>query len=177
MSATPPTGSGPLPADNGRLGDAFAPGPGAERAFRDALGAYATGVTVITTDTPGGPVGITANSFASLSLDPPLVLWSPARASRRFAIFAAAERFAVHILAAEQEGLARHFTRTGEPPGADSGVGGLDRALARFECLRHAVHPGGDHAIVVGLVERAVWRPGAPLVFHGGRFGALGGPG
>lgn len=146
----------------------FEPGPETRRAFRDALGAFATGVTVVTTDTPEGPVGITANSFASVSLDPPLVLWSPARASRRFATFAEAPRFAIHVLAAGGEETARHFTRTGDPPPC-----GLGAVLARFDCARHAVHPAGDHAIVVGLVLRAWHAPGPPLVFHAGRFGGF----
>lgn len=144
----------------------FHPSPDSARAFRDALGAFATGVTVVTAQTPAGTVGITANSFASLSLDPPLVLWSPARASRRFETFAAAGHFSIHILAEGQSDLARHFTRTGELPPE-----GLGPVLARFDCARHAVHDGGDHAIVVGRVLRAHHAPGAPLVFQGGRFG------
>ena len=155
-------------ADGSMTDPGFVPGPDTQRAFRDALGAFATGVTVITTDTPAGPVGITANSFASLSLDPPLVLWSPARASRRFATFAGAERFAIHVLAEGGDETALHFTRTGEVPAQ-----GLGAVLARFDCARQAVHEGGDHAIVVGRVLRAWHAPGAPLVFHAGRFGGF----
>lgn len=155
-------------ADGSMTDPGFVPGPDTQRAFRDALGAFATGVTVITTDGPEGPVGITANSFASLSLDPPLVLWSPARASRRFAIFAGAERFAIHVLGADGTEVARHFTRTGDLP-----EGGLGAVLARFDCARHAVHEGGDHALIVGRVLRAWHAPGAPLVFHAGRFGGF----
>lgn len=155
-------------ADGTGADPGFIPTPDSARAFRDALGAFATGVTVVTTDGPEGPLGITANSFASLSLDPPLVLWSPARSSRRFAAFAGAERFAIHVLAAGQTALAQHFTRTGELP-AD----GLGPVLARFDCARHAVHEGGDHAIVVGRVLRVWHAPGAPLVFHAGRFGGF----
>jgi flavin reductase (DIM6/NTAB) family NADH-FMN oxidoreductase RutF len=146
----------------------FIPTPETARAFRDALGTFATGVTVITADGPEGPVGITANSFSSLSLDPPLVLWSPARSSRRFGVFAGAERFAIHVLAAGQTDIAQHFTRTGDLP-----EGGLGPVLARFDCARHAVHDGGDHAIVVGRVLRVWHAPGAPLVFHAGRFGGF----
>jgi flavin reductase (DIM6/NTAB) family NADH-FMN oxidoreductase RutF len=155
-------------ADGSMTDPGFVPGPHTLRAFRDALGAFATGVTVITTDGPEGPVGITANSFSSLSLDPPLVLWSPARASRRFPIFAEAERFSIHVLAAGGDAVARHFARSGELP-----AGGLGAVLARFDCTRHAVHEGGDHAIVVGRVLRAWHAPGAPLVFHAGRFGGF----
>lgn len=146
----------------------FEPSAETARAFRDALGTFATGVTVITTQTPAGPVGITANSFASLSLEPPLVLWSPARASRRFETFAQAEVFSIHILSQGQSELARHFTRTGDLPPE-----GLGPVLARFDCARHAVHEGGDHAIVVGRVLRARHAAGAPLIFHGGRFGGF----
>ncbi len=158
----------------------FVPGPGTERRFRDALGAWATGVTVVTTRGPQGPMGITANSFASLSLDPPLVLWSPARFSRRFDTFAGAAHFAIHVLGAGQMELGRHFARQGEDfdlPGMTlnaQGVPVLPGCLAVFECAAEAVHAGGDHAIVVGRVLAARHRPGAPLVFHGGLYGGFG---
>ena len=158
-------------------GDSFIPGPDTERRFRDALGRFATGVTVVTALGAKGPVGITANSFAGLSLDPPLVLWSPARASRRFAAFASARHFAIHVLGAEQFALGRHFAREGldfDLPGVAFNVEGvplLTESLARFECRRLAVHDGGDHAIVVGEVLRASARKGAPLIFSAGRYG------
>jgi len=158
-------------------GDSFIPGPETERRFRDALGLFATGVTVITAVGAKGPVGITANSFASLSLDPPLVLWSPARASRRFGAFASARHYAIHVLGAEQFALGRHFAREGlDFDLADvalnpEGVPVLTDCLARFECRRKAVHDGGDHAIVVGEVLRAAAREGAPLVFSAGQYG------
>ena len=155
-------------ADGSRTDAGFVPGPETQRAFRDALGSFATGVCVITAPGPEGTVGITANSFASLSLDPPLVLWSPARASRRFDLFATAERFRVHVLSADQTALARHFTANPAPPET-----GLGPVLARFDCARHAVHEGGDHAIVVGRVLRVWHDPGAPLIFHAGRFARL----
>lgn len=158
----------------------FEPGEGRERLLRDALGAFATGVTVITTHGPDGPVGITANSFASLSLDPALVLWSPARGSRRFAAFAEAEHFAIHVLSADQAALGAHFSRQGmdfDVPGVVTnaqGVPVLDGCLAVFECARWAVYEGGDHAIVVGRVVQARHRAGgAPLVFCGGRYGGF----
>lgn len=158
-------------------GDSFIPGPETERRFRDALGLFATGVTVVTTLGTNGPVGITANSFASLSLDPPLVLWSPARASRRFAAFVTAPHYAIHVLAAEQFALGRHFAREGldfDLPGVATnaeGVPVLTDCLARFECRRRAVHDGGDHAIVVGEVLRAGAREGTPLIFSAGQYG------
>lgn len=140
-------------------------------AFRRALGSFATGVTIVATPGPAGPVGITANSFASVSLDPPLVLWSPARASSRFAAMAEAERYAIHILAFDQRAQAEAMAQSGDSfgPGwatdAEDGLPRLEGALARFRCRRVATHPGGDHAIVVGLVEAAEARPGRPLLY------------
>jgi flavin reductase (DIM6/NTAB) family NADH-FMN oxidoreductase RutF len=157
----------------------FVPGPGTERLFRDALGAFATGVTIVTARSALGPLGMTANSFASLSLDPPLVLWAPARASKRFEALSGARRFAIHVLAADQRDLALHFARQGHDfdlPGMDEtahGVPLIPGCLSVFDCVREAVHEGGDHAIVVGRVLAVQHRPGAPLVFNAGRFGAF----
>ncbi|MGY6547499.1 MAG: flavin reductase family protein [Roseinatronobacter sp.] len=157
----------------------FTPDAAHQRAFRDALGRFATGVTVITTLTPDGPLGITANSFAALSLDPPLVMWAPGRFSRRFDAFAEAAYFAIHVLAAEQQTIADHFARKGgvfedlaQEPGLE-GLPLLPGCLARFECARHAVHPGGDHAIIVGEVLRVQARAGDGLGFFGGRYNLL----
>ncbi len=91
----------------------FVPDADNARAFRDALGRFATGVTVVTVDTLEGPMGFTANSFSSVSLDPPLVLWSPARASSRYPYYAAAAHFTIHVLGAEQDDLSRRFSRGG----------------------------------------------------------------
>ncbi len=150
------------------------------RAFRSALGSFATGVTVVTArDAEGAPVGITANSFASVSLDPPLVLWSPARASRRFATFTGAQSFAVHVLAADQQAVCDAFVRAaqgfGEVAWAEGpdGLPLLDGCLARMICGREAVWDAGDHAIVLGRVRAAERRDGAPLVFQGGRYGGF----
>jgi len=159
--------------------DEFEPGPENALAFRQCLGRFATGVTVVTTAGPDGPLGITANSFASVSLDPPLVLWSPARRSARFDAFCAARDYAIHVLAADQEPLARRFARAGHGcDGADwqEGPGGvpvLEGALARFLCRQEAVHEGGDHAIIVGRVLQAAQRDGAPLTFFGGQYGSF----
>lgn len=158
--------------------DSFAP-EADTRAFRTALGSFATGVTVVTARGPDGPVGITANSFASVSLDPALVLWCPARASRRFAAFAEAETFAVHVLARDQQAVCDAFTRSGEGfdavPFAEGpeGLPLIDGCLARLLCRRHAVIDGGDHAVVLGRVWQAAHVPGPPLVFQGGRYGGL----
>ncbi|MEZ5779917.1 MAG: flavin reductase family protein [Paracoccaceae bacterium] len=153
------------------------PDPDNARAFRAALGHYATGVTVVTAVGARGPVGITANSFTSVSLDPPLVLWCPARTSERFDAFVAAKRYAIHILAADQLALCRRFAREGgnfgglETSETPEGLPLLPGCLARFDCEAHAVHDGGDHAILVGRVTRAAIGGGEPLIFWGGRYG------
>lgn len=149
------------------------------RDFRDALGRFVTGVTLVTTRAPSGPLGMTVNSFASVSLDPPLVLWSPARKSSRFPAFEAASHFAIHVLAEDQRDLAEHFARSGAPfPDLpfEEGLGGTPLfagAVARFECRHAAGHDGGDHLIVVGEVLRLTMNDRPPLVFHRGAFTAL----
>jgi flavin reductase (DIM6/NTAB) family NADH-FMN oxidoreductase RutF len=149
------------------------------RAFRDALGRFATGVCVITTATDAGPVGFTANSFAAVSLDPPLVLWSPAKASSRYGIFAAAPFFAIHVLGAEQADIGTRFLRGGagfdglSHGAAPEGMPTIPGTLARFDCALHAAHDGGDHTIILGRVLRASYRAGAPLVFRQGGYGGF----
>lgn len=150
-----------------------------ERELRDALGRFATGVTVVTTMTPRGPLGITANSFSSVSLDPPLVLWSPARKSRRFPAFEAAAHFAVHVLAAGQMALAEAFSGPGDGFAGlafEAGLGGaplLVGCAARFECRHAAQYHGGDHLIVVGEVLRLAQADLPPLLYHRGGYTAL----
>ncbi len=155
----------------------FHPSPETARAFRDALGHYATGVTVVIAESDGQPLAITVNSFASVSLDPPLVLWCPAKGSSRFATFLDADRYSIHVLAADQRDLGLRLARSGSDFGRDRvertehGFYRLPGCLAWFECLPHAAHDGGDHAILVGQVQRAACRPGDPLIFWGGRYG------
>jgi flavin reductase (DIM6/NTAB) family NADH-FMN oxidoreductase RutF len=150
-----------------------------ERELRDALGRFATGVTIVTTMTPRGPLGITANSFSSVSLHPPLVLWSPARRSRRFPAFERASHFAVHVLSAGQRRLAEDFARPGEgylTVDFETGIGDvplLDGCTARFECRHEAGYDGGDHLIVVGLVLRLAQADLAPLLYHRGEYCGL----
>ncbi len=147
------------------------------RALRDGFGRFATGVTIVTTTGLLGPVGFVANSFSSVSLDPPLVLWSPARASSRFEVFSLAAHFAIHVLEAGQAEWMARFARGGSGfDGLDhsvtaEGLPALSGALARFDCARHAGHDGGDHQIIVGRVLRVTVRDGAPLVFSRGRTG------
>jgi flavin reductase (DIM6/NTAB) family NADH-FMN oxidoreductase RutF len=145
--------------------------------FRGALGTFVTGVTVVTTDSPEGPVAIVANSFASVSLDPPLVLWSPAKSSKRFEHFAGSRRFAVHVLAADQRDICAAIinskTAIKDVPThlSHCGMPIIEGALATFECNLEATHDAGDHVIVVGLVTKAHHRGGDPLVFHAGKYG------
>lgn len=160
----------PMPAPDGAM-DA--------RALRDALGRFATGVCVITTQGPAGPQGFTANSFSAVSLDPPLVLWSPGKSSRRHDLFVAASLFSIHVLASDQLELSRRFTSgpdgfAGLPPlRSPEGVPVLDGCLARFDCSRHALVDAGDHTIVLGRVLREAIAEGAPLVFSAGRYGTF----
>lgn len=147
--------------------------------LRAALGQFATGVTIITTREAGGrPVGLTANSFNSVSLEPPLILWSLARRSSSLAAFIAGSHFSVNVLTAEQRPLAERFASKaadrfdGVPWRAgEGGAPVLDGVAAVFECRHHSHHEAGDHIIFIGQVERCERRLGAaPLVFHGGRF-------
>jgi 3-hydroxy-9,10-secoandrosta-1,3,5(10)-triene-9,17-dione monooxygenase reductase component len=148
------------------------------RELRDALGMFATGVTIVTAWSETiGPVGMTVNSFASLSLDPPLVLWGVSKIARSFELFVSAPHWAVHVLSVEQEPLARRFATQGVNKFAGlhlaAGIGGvplLDGCCARFECRAAAAHDAGDHAILVGAVERFGRTDGAALVFRSGKF-------
>ncbi|MGH8461252.1 MAG: flavin reductase [Stenotrophobium sp.] len=148
------------------------------RNFRSALGNFATGVTIITTRCDdGSPVGITANSFNSVSLEPPMVLWSLAKNSRSLPAFDAAKHWAVHILAANQEALSNRFAKSGADKfaGLDTaiGIGGsplLDGCATRLQCSTAFRYEGGDHIIFVGRVLGFDHNPVAPLVFHGGSY-------
>ena len=149
-------------------------------ALRKAFGRFGTGVTIVTVMSPSGPVGMTANSFSSVSLDPPLVLWSIARASRRYPAFEASGRMAIHVLCEEQDLLCKAFAKSHDAFGearwhvSEHGVPLLEGCLARFECRQYAEYDGGDHAIIVGEVERAlIEENGDPLLFFGGRFGSF----
>ncbi len=147
--------------------------------FRSALGMFATGVTIVTTrGEDGQPVGLTANSFNSVSLEPPLVLWSLSRAAASLAAFRDGSHYAINVLAADQRELAERFAAKGADrwSGLDvqPGAGGaplIPGAAATFECFNRSRYDEGDHVIFVGEVERCAWREGAsPLLFHGGRF-------
>jgi flavin reductase (DIM6/NTAB) family NADH-FMN oxidoreductase RutF len=147
--------------------------------FRAALGMFATGVTIVTArGADGAPVGLTANSFNSVSLSPPLVLWSLARSAGSMPAFEKGSHYAVNILAADQHALAERFASKSVDRFADvafrEGTGGapiLEGAAAVFECFNRSRYEEGDHVIFVGEVERCAFRAGAtPLIFHGGRY-------
>ncbi len=151
-----------------------------ERELRDAMGSFATGVTIVTTMTDRGPLGMTVNSFTSVSLDPPLVLWSPARKSARFPAFEAASHFAVHVLSKDQQELAGIFSKFGIEAFDDldytHGIGDvplLNGCTARFECAHAAGYDGGDHLIVVGEVLRISACDKPSLLFYRGEFTGL----
>jgi len=146
--------------------------------FRKALGTFATGVTIVTTrDDGGNDVGLTANSFNAVSLDPPLVLWSLAKTSLSLAAFTGSSHFAVHILAANQVELSNQFARRGENKFAalalergENQIPLLTDCTARFQCRTAYRYEGGDHIIFVGEVTSFDHNELAPLVFHGGEY-------
>ncbi|MEM7695334.1 MAG: flavin reductase family protein [Pseudomonadota bacterium] len=158
---------------------ADAPSPQDRTALRNALGRFATGVCVVTCAGETGPVGMTINSFASLSLDPPLIMWSPAKSSNRAKAFRAAPRFAIHVLKAEQRPIADAFVKEADAFGetlwraAADGLPLIDRCLARFVCDVVAEHDAGDHVIAVGRVTQMSAGEGAPLLFNRGRYATL----
>ncbi len=149
------------------------------REFRDALGMFATGVTIVTARNDAGTlVGLTASSFNSVSLAPPLVLWSLSHTASTLAAFANGSHYAIHVLAADQKALAERFATRGIDRWAGvthhiglNGAPLLDGAAATFECFNRSQYQEGDHTIFVGEVERCSHREGAsPLLYHGGRF-------
>jgi flavin reductase (DIM6/NTAB) family NADH-FMN oxidoreductase RutF len=146
--------------------------------FRNALSQFATGVTVITTRLDDGRFfGLTASSFNSVSLDPPLVLWSLAQGASSMPLFTGNSHYVINILAADQAELAQRFAQRIENrfEGIEfelshTGLPILKGAAAWFECHNRSRYPEGDHVIFVGEVERCNVQPKAALVFHGGRF-------
>jgi flavin reductase (DIM6/NTAB) family NADH-FMN oxidoreductase RutF len=142
------------------------------RDFRSALGCFPTGVCVVTAH---GSVAMTINSFSSVSLDPPMILWSLARTATSAAVFRDAEHFVINVLAAGDEELSSHFARPGGDKFAkyaDRFVAGVLRgAVATFECHSRHRYYGGDHIIVIGVVERYAYdKDRAPLFFHRGAY-------
>ena len=147
--------------------------------YRRALSRFATGIAVVTASGPDGPTAITVNSFASVSLDPPLILWSPDKASRRHDVFAQATHFAVHIMAAHQRDICQGFVKsafafdTVETVMNASGVPVIQNCLAVFECRQHAAIDAGDHTILIGEVLSASEQPGEALIYANGAYGKV----
>ncbi|HEV7601362.1 MAG TPA: flavin reductase family protein [Bradyrhizobium sp.] len=149
------------------------------RDFRNALGTYATGVTIITAaGTDGKPYGLTCNSFASVSLNPPLVLWSLGMFSQGLSIFQNASHFAVNVLGASQQALAKKFATSSEDKFAGmewtAGLGNaplLANSVANFQCRAVDRYYGGDHVIFLGAVEAYAYNRQEPLLFARGGYG------
>ncbi|KTE25043.1 MULTISPECIES: alpha/beta fold hydrolase [unclassified Sphingopyxis] len=152
------------------------------RTFRDALGCFATGVTVVTAFCPDGrPIGLTANSFTSVSLDPPLLLVCIANNAGSAPFLREAERFAVNVLQIGQQPTSNRFAGKGEDRFAatpwevgEFGTPVLTGSLSSFECVRDAVHDGGDHFLLVGRVVKAIFEPRRdPLLYFRGKYRKL----
>jgi flavin reductase (DIM6/NTAB) family NADH-FMN oxidoreductase RutF len=149
------------------------------RDFRSALGTYATGVTIITAAAPDGkPYGLTCNSFASVSLNPPLVLWSLVVYSSSLTIFQNASHFTVNVLGVSQQALASKFAKSSDDKftGVDwtPGLGNapvLAESVANFQCRSVNRYYGGDHVIFLGAVEAYTYNAKEPLLFARGAFG------
>jgi flavin reductase (DIM6/NTAB) family NADH-FMN oxidoreductase RutF len=152
------------------------------KTFRQCLGRFATGVTVVTCcDRDGHPCGITANSFSSVSLEPPLVLWNIAKVSNSLEAFLEAGHFAINVLSDRQQDISVHFARSDHTRfnGIEYSMSGdgapiLPDTVALFECRTREIHDCGDHFIIVGEVTAYSARDGQPLLFYGGRYRGLG---
>lgn len=148
----------------------------APKEYRQALGRYATGIAVITIMTDDGPIGMTVNSFASVSLNPPLVLWSPDKSSKRYEAFVKAKYFAVHVLSDKQkdvcDGFARNALSCSDFPYENNqhAVPLLKGCVAIFECRQYQCLDGGDHTIILGEVEQARYKQANSLIFAHGSF-------
>ena len=149
--------------------------------FRRTLGQFATGITIVTTrDTEGGPMGLTVNAFASVSLEPPLILVCIDNRSETHGGFEASGVFGVSVLSEEQEGWSRRFASPGQEKFSpkdlligETGVALVPGALGHIECRVAARLPGGDHTIYVGEVLRLEVSPGRPLLYHGSAYQRL----
>ncbi len=153
-----------------------------DRLFRDCLGRFATGITVMTCREPDGdPAGITVNSFTSVSLDPRLILWNIARESRSTTAFINAGEFVVNLLAADQRAVSEHFAQPERPlfdnltvDDSPSGQPVLADCIGYLHCHTDAIHEGGDHYIIVGEVSRyELGRDASPLIYYGSGYRTL----
>jgi len=150
------------------------------RNLRHTLGRFVTGVAVVTTRTKGMPTGLTINSFSSVSLDPPLILWSLSRTSARLDVFQQADYFAVNVLAGDQLNLCQHFSAATENLFTDIGWQPskhgqpiLDGVVASLECRTWKIYEGGDHIIIIGQVLAHHHHDKTPLIFANGQLTTL----
>ncbi len=164
--------------------ESFVPDMSSQRSLRDALGCFATGITIVTAASTDGPAAITVNSFSSVSLTPPLVLWSIDRHSARFETFTKVKHYAIHILTVEQKSLCMEvaknpaYLKDRKLATNQHHVPILDDCLVRFDCSHEAAHDAGDHVIIVGRVNQVTQRLDEPytpdpLTFYRGQTGAI----
>ncbi|MFN3229585.1 MAG: flavin reductase family protein [Asticcacaulis sp.] len=142
------------------------------RAYRQTLGTFATGVCVVTIGEPGNGLGLTINSFTSVSLDPRLILWCLDYRSDRFAAYSAASTFRLHILSEAQQALSERFAFGDAAIGADE-TDLFDGALGQLDCRVHQRLDVGDHQVMIGEVVTFNSRPGAPLLYVRGQYGQV----
>jgi flavin reductase (DIM6/NTAB) family NADH-FMN oxidoreductase RutF len=149
--------------------------------LRQGLGKFATGVTIVTCADPDGkPCGITVNSFSSVSLEPPLILWNIAKVSNSLNAYLHARHFAINVLADDQRDLSHHFAQSDNPvfdnvdiASNPHGVPLIRHTLACLECSTEQVHETGDHFIIVGRVRSMNFCDRKPLLFYDGNYAAL----
>jgi flavin reductase (DIM6/NTAB) family NADH-FMN oxidoreductase RutF len=160
------------------MADSFIPGPETARDLRRAFGRFATGVTVVTAQGARGPIGITANSFTSVSLDPPLLLWCPAKASQRHDAFVGAAKFALHVMGTGQDAITWAFATSAEAfehcdyALSDQGVPLIAGCPVRFECTIRDRIDAGDHTVIIAHIDRVTTEPDpSARVFLGGDYG------
>ncbi len=155
----------------------YLPGQSDARVLRDAMGKFATGVTIVAVNTADGPIGMTVNSFSSLSIDPPLIQWAVAKKAGRYHAFMQATEFTVNILRAEHAQMALDFCKDASAFNDEQWLADskrpplLNTALASFHCEQKSPYDGGDHSIVIGQVIEGAFSEGVPLIFFGGEFG------
>lgn len=182
LSHVPDTDTMPTDSRKHTPAHAHAHSPPDSLMLRRAFGCFPTGVTIITTHTGNGdPVGLTVNSWTSLSLDPPLVLWALGRHSASLPVFETCDHFAVNILAEDQAWLSRRFATRGDDRFAGvamragrDGVPLIEGCSAHIECRMHSRLPGGDHLVLIGEVDRVDVLARPPLVYVKGRYHRVG---
>jgi flavin reductase (DIM6/NTAB) family NADH-FMN oxidoreductase RutF len=162
------------------MAETYTPQPESDARLRAAFGRFATGVTVVTAPSARGPLGITANSFTSVSLTPPLLLWCPAKASKRHDAFVGAAQFALHVMGRAQDEITAGFARSGHAfdlcdwEEGENGVPLIAGCPARFECAIRDRIDAGDHTVIVARVTRVTLEPSAdPRVILGGVWGGF----